>query len=63
MNVDQRKNDCDFIKKFTKISVKRICDDLKVNYANLITYRTSAKKTKMIKEILKKEINQLEEYD
>lgn len=63
MNIDQRKKNCDFIKGFTKISVKKICDDAKVNYANLVTYRASAEKTKLIKNMIKEEFNKLEKYD
>lgn len=57
----KKQEDYKFIKKFTKISVKKICDDEMISYANLITGRASAYNMKIVRERLEEEIKKLEE--
>lgn len=58
-------NDLEYIKKFSKITVKNICESLKVDSSNLWAGRTSAAKTKLIRKALEAELAKLviEDYE
>ena len=51
--------DLDFIKAFSKINIKKICEDLKIDKSNLWAGRTSSQNIKLVKEEIIKRINDL----
>lgn len=57
----KKEEDYKFIKKFTGISVNRICSELNVDYANLMKGKTSIQNTRLVRERLEEEIKKLEE--
>lgn len=57
----KKEEDYKFIKKFTGISVNRICSELNIDYANLMKGKASIQNTRLVKERLEEEINKLEE--
>lgn len=52
-------DDLEFIKKFNKITIKKICNKLGVDDSNLYNGRVKKEKVKMIREELEKEIKEL----
>lgn len=60
-NLMRKQEDYKFIKKFMKISVKKICDENTIDYANLVSGRSSAYNMKFVRERLEEEIKKLEE--
>lgn len=57
----KKEEDYKFIKKFTGISVNRICSELNIDYANLMKGKASIQNTRLVKERLEEEIKKLEE--
>ncbi len=57
----KKEEDYKFIKKFTGISVNRICSELNVDYANLMKGKASIQNTRLVRERLEEEIKKLEE--
>lgn len=51
--------DLEYIKKFSKISITRLCKENKVDRANLLSNRTSKEKTHLIRESIENEIAKL----
>lgn len=58
-------NDLDFIKSFSKISIKKVCCDNGVDASNLWSGRVSNKKLHLIRKAIEYEISKLykEEYE
>lgn len=56
-----KEKDFNYIKKFTNISVKQICEELHVDYASLMSKRSSAYNTKRVKDKLEEKINKIKE--
>lgn len=54
-------NDMKFIKDFTKITIKSICEDLKIDVYNLNKGKASENNTRKVKEEIQKRYKQLEE--
>ena len=57
----KKEEDYKFIKKFTGISVNRICSELNIDYANLMKGKASIQNTRLVRERLEEEIKKLEE--
>ena len=57
--MNRKTEDYNFIKKFTKISVKKICDENKIDYSNLIKGKSSERIIKFVREALEEEIKKL----
>lgn len=57
----KKEEDYKYIKRFTSISVNKICTELNIDYRNLIKGKASIKNTKLVRERLEKEIKKLEE--
>lgn len=57
----KKQEDYKFIKKFMRISVKKICEEEQITYSNLITGRASAYNMKIVRERLEEEIRKLME--
>ena len=57
----RKEEDYKYIKKFTSISVNKICTELNIDYRNLIKGKASIKNTRLVRERLEEEINKLEE--
>jgi hypothetical protein len=57
----RKEEDYKFIKKFTGISVNRICSELNIDYANLMKGKASIQNTRLVRERLQEEIKKLEE--
>lgn len=57
----KKEEDYKFIKKFTGISVNRICSELNIDYANLMKGKASIQNTRLVKERLEEEVKKLEE--
>lgn len=56
--------DLEFIKKFSKITIKDICKELKVNSANLYNGKASKKnELKVALDIIKKVYRLIDEYN
>lgn len=51
--------DLEFIKKFSKISISRICEKKKINRVNLLTNRTTKKNAKIVREEIESEVAKL----
>lgn len=58
MDLDKEK-DFKFIKDFSNISVRQICIELDIDYTNLIKGKSSAEKTRLVKEEIIKRLNNL----
>lgn len=56
-----KENDMRFIKNFTKITIKSICEDLKIDVYNLNKGKTSENNTRKVKEEIQKRYKQLED--
>lgn len=59
--VVKKEKDYKYIKQFTGISVKKICEELGIDYSNLMTGKASLEKTRAVKERLEAEVKKLEE--
>ena len=57
--MNRKNKDLDWIKKFSKITVKKSCEKNKINRANLLNNKTSNENTRIIKEDLESEIAKL----
>lgn len=55
-------SDLEFIKNFSKITIKDICKKAKVNKANLYTNRASKENINKVKRLIESEIAKLYEY-
>lgn len=55
-----KEKDMNFIKAFTKITIKSICEDLKVDVFNLNKGKASAENTKRVKEEIQNRYSLLE---
>lgn len=51
--------DLDYIKKFTSIQVTKVCKKLNINYANLISGRSSKKNENLVRRELESEFAKL----
>lgn len=51
--------DLDFIKRFSKVSIKKACKIAKVNRENLYNGKVKAEKVKKVKRVLESEIAKL----
>lgn len=51
--------DLDYIKKFSKISIKSVCDKAKVDKSNLYTGRTSKSNIKKVRRYIESNIAEL----
>lgn len=51
--------DLEFIKKFSKVSIKKACKIAKVNRENLYNGKVKAEKVKKVKRVLESEIAKL----
>ena len=51
--------DLEYIKKFTQIQITKVCKKLNIDYANLITGRSSKANEKRVKKELESEIAKL----
>ena len=51
--------DLEYIKKFTKIQVTKICNKLGINYSNLYAGRTSKKNEQLVRKELESEFAKL----
>lgn len=51
--------DLEYIKKFSKISIKSVCDKAKVDKANLYAGRTSKKNIKKVRKYIESNIAEL----
>ena len=51
--------DLDYIKKFSKISIKSICEKAKVDKANLYAGKTSKKNVKKVRKYIESNIAEL----
>lgn len=51
--------DLEYIKKFSKITVKKICDKKKINRSNLYNGHTTKENERIIKEEIESEIAKL----
>lgn len=51
--------DLDYIKKFSKISIKNACIKAKVNRGNLLNNRTTKENIKKVREVLEDEVARL----
>lgn len=51
--------DLDYIKKFTSIQVTKVCKKLNINYANLISGRSSKKNENLVRKELESEFAKL----
>lgn len=58
-------NDLDYIKKFSKITVKKICIDNDIDPSNLWAGRVSKNKIKLVRKAIESAIGNIykEEYD
>lgn len=56
-------NDLDFIKKFSKISIKKVCRDNGVDSSNLWSGRVSNKKIRLIRKGIEFEISKIYKED
>lgn len=54
-------NDMEFIKGFTKITIKSICEDLKIDISNLNKGKVSEKNTRKVKEEIERRYERLHE--
>lgn len=54
-----KKVDLDFIKRFTQITVTKVCKDLKVDRPNLIKGNASPQTTRRVREEIEKRIEEL----
>ena len=52
-------NDLDFIKKFSKISIKKVCEKNNINRANLLNNKTTKKNIKTVREEIESEVAKL----
>lgn len=57
----KKEEDYKYIKKFASISIKKICEELRIDYSNLIMGRASLYNTKLVRERLEEEIKKLGE--
>lgn len=55
-----KEEDMKFIKEFTKITIKSICEDLKIDKFNLNKGKASESNTKKVKEEIKRRFNELD---
>lgn len=51
--------DLDYIKKFSKITIKDVCKKAKVDRSNLMSGKVKEEKVKLVKEIIQEEIAKL----
>lgn len=51
--------DLDYIKQFSKITIKGICEENKINRANLLNGKTTKKNIKKVREGIENEIAKL----
>lgn len=56
--MDKEKN-IEYIKHFSNISVKKICEELKVNRSNILNGTASAETIKKVKDELERRIKEL----
>ena len=56
-----KEKDLEYIRNFNKITISKICEELKVSRSNLFQGRVSEEKAKMVKEEIKKRVASLEE--
>ncbi len=54
-----KKVDLDFIKKFTQITVTKVCKDLKTDRTNLMKGNASPQTTRRVREEIEKRIEEL----
>ena len=54
-------DDLEYIKKFSKITITKVCKMANVDQSNLWAGKTSKEKTKQIREIIQNEVNKLNE--
>lgn len=52
-------NDLDFIKNFSKISIKKVCEKNNINRANLLNNKTTKKNIKTVREEIESEVAKL----
>ena len=57
----KKEEDYKYIRKFIGISVHKICNELNIDYSNLIKGKASVKNTRLVRERLEEEIGKLEE--
>lgn len=55
-----KEQDLQYIKGFSKISVKNVCEELGVDRVNVITGRASAKNIEAVKNKIKEKLEELE---
>ena len=53
-------DDLEFIKKFSKIKVKYICNKLKIDSSNLWKGKASKEKIKLVRKEIEKELKEIE---
>lgn len=51
--------DLEFIKKFTKITIKNVCSKVKVDRYNLVKNKTTKKNIKLVREEIENQIARL----
>lgn len=56
-----KEKDLEYIQSFSKINITQICKDLGVSRANVMTGRSSAEITKMVKEEIQRRLATLNE--
>jgi len=58
-------SDLDYIKRFSKITITKVCNDNHVDRSNLLAGRVKDKKVKMIRKAIEMEIGNIykEEYE
>lgn len=54
------KKDLNWIKGFSKISVKSICEELKINRGNLLNGKSTDKNAELVKNAIQQRIEELE---
>lgn len=57
----EKDKDLEYIKNFGKITISKICRDLKIDRGNLLNGRTSKENVLLVKEELKKRLTALDE--
>ena len=55
------KKDLKWIKGFSKINIKSICNELKINRGNLLNGKSTDKNAELVKKAIEERIKELEE--
>lgn len=56
-------DDLEFIKRFSKITIKKICKKASVSTSNLYTGRVSKEKLSLMRKLIEQELNKLNKKD